>query len=478
MAILRRLTHPKGWPVRWRLAVGSAGLTLAILLVFAAVIGHLATQRIRNDFNREMHEAVTTLASQADITQTSGGPLVTGPGLNDFALPNGAVVRIFDSTGRVLARTHNAPPLDLRLGVTHVGSLRVISTPIVSEDGGVAGYVQYARSDQHIDSTIERLWLFIAAGVVGGVLLASLAGLAIANQAMRPIASLTATAGEIASTRDPSRRMPQPGVDDEVGELARTLDRMLRSLDAARAEREQTMQQQREFVADASHELRTPLTSVIANLELLQTSLPSPESSEDHEMIDSALRSSRRMSRLVADLLLLARADAGRISERTDCDLAEIAGNAAAEVAPVAGGRRLNLDNGRPVPIHGNPDELHRMVVNLLDNAVRHTPDGSTIELRLEVDGDRATVEVADDGPGIPDGMREHVFDRFVRGSGPADTSIGGGTGLGLAIVRAVARSHGGEVKASQSPLGGALVTVTLPLRKTEQPITPSLGAL
>ena len=479
MAVLRRLTHPKSWPVRWRLAVGSAGLTLAILLVFAAVIGHLATDRIRSDFNHEMRAAVTTLTSQVRVTQTPEGPVVIHPELDDFALPNGGVVRIFDATGQVQARTHNAPHLGLpRAGVIHVGSLRVVSTPIVSEGGGIAGYVQYARSDQHIDSTIERLWLFIAAGVVGGVLLASLAGLAIANQAMRPIASLTATAGEIASTRDPSRRMPQPDVDDEVGELARTLDQMLRSLDAARTEREQAMQQQREFVADASHELRTPLTSVIANLELLQASLPSPESSEDHEMVDSALRSSRRMSRLVADLLLLARADAGRISERTDCDLAEIVGNAAAEVAPVAGGRQLNLDNGRPVPIHGNPDELHRMVVNLLDNAVRHTPDGSTIEVRLEVDGDKAIVEVADDGPGIPDGMREHVFDRFVRGSGPADTAIGGGTGLGLAIVRAVAQSHGGEVKASQSALGGALVTVTLPLRKTEQPITPSLGAL
>jgi two-component system OmpR family sensor kinase len=479
MAILRRLTHPKVWPVRWRLAVGSAGLTLAILLVFAAVIGHLATQRIRNDFNREMHTAVTTLAAQVRVTETPSGPLVTSPELDDFALPNGAVVRIFDSTGRVRARTHNAPHLGLpRPGVTHVRSLRVVSTPILGEGGPPVGYVQYARSDQHIDSTIERLWLFIAAGVLGGVLLASLAGLAIANQAMRPIASLTATAGEITSTRDPSRRMPQPDIDDEVGELARTLDQMLRSLDAARTEREQAMQQQREFVADASHELRTPLTSVIANLELLQASLPSPQGSEDHEMVDSALRSSRRMSRLVADLLLLARADAGRISERTDCDLAEIAGNAAAEVAPVAGGRQLKLDNVRPMPIQGNPDELHRMVVNLLDNAVRHTPDGSTIELRLRVDGDKATIEVADDGPGIPDAMREHVFDRFVRGSGPADTAIGGGTGLGLAIVRAVARSHGGEVKASQSSLGGALVTVTLPLRKTEQPITSSLGAL
>ena len=157
----------------------------------------------------------------------------------------------------------------------------------------------------------------IAAGILGGTLLAIFAGVAIAGRAMRPIASLTATAREIASTRDPSRRMPEPSVDDEVGELARTLEQMLRSLDAARAEREGAMQKQREFVADASHELRTPLTSVLANLELLQASLDAPDQAEDREMVDSALRSSRRMSRLVGDLLLLARADAGRLGKRT-----------------------------------------------------------------------------------------------------------------------------------------------------------------
>jgi two-component system OmpR family sensor kinase len=184
------------------------------------------------------------------------------------------------------------------------------------------------------------------------------------------------------------------------------------------------------------------------------------------------------MSRLVADLLLLARADAGRISERTDCDLAEIVGSAAAEIAPVAAGRRLNVDNGQPVPVRGNPDELHRMVVNLLDNAVRYTPQGSTITLRLAADEQSATIEVEDDGPGIPEEMREQVFDRFVRGSGPADTAGGGGTGLGLAIVRAVAHSHGGEVKATRSPHGGALLTVILPRERSEERITPSLGAL
>ena len=475
----RRLTNPRTWPVRWRLTAASAGLTLAILLVFAAVIGRLATDRIRSDFNQEMHGAVGTLARQLDIKAYTGGWIPEGPELNDFALPNGAVVRVFDRDGNLLEQTNRAPPLGLpRRGVVHEGSLRIVTAPVVNENGIVTGFVQYARSEEHVNSTIERLWLFIAAGVLGAVLLASLAGWTIASRAMQPIASLTATAGEIASTRDPSRRMPQPDVDDEVGELARTLEQMLRSLDAARAERESAMQKQREFVADASHELRTPLTSVIANLELLQASLPEPLDSEEGEMVDSALRSSHRMSRLVADLLLLARADAGRISERTPCDLAEIVGNVAAELAPVAGPRRLLIDNGRPVPLQGNPDELHRMVVNLLDNAIRHTPNDSTIELSLDVKDDEAIVEVADDGPGIPEGMREEVFERFVRGSGPADTAAGGGTGLGLAIVRAVVQSHGGEVKAGRSPLGGALLTVRLPLGRSEQTVTPSLGTL
>jgi signal transduction histidine kinase len=342
----------------------------------------------------------------------------------------------------------------------------------------VVGYVQYARSEEQVDATISRLWLLIAAGVLGGTLMASLAGLAIASRAMRPIASLTATARQIADTRDPSRKMPQPRGNDEIAELAHTLEKMLRSLDAARAEREGAMQKQREFVADASHELRTPLTSVLANLELLQASLRAPGQAEDREMIDSALRSSRRMSRLVTDLLLLARADAGRSGERRRCDFAEVAGSAAAEVAPVIGERRLDVDNGHPIFVEGNPDELHRMVVNLLDNAAHHTPPGSRIELRLGVDGDVAVLEVADDGPGIPPELRDQVFDRFVRGDGPADVAAGTGTGLGLAIVRAVATSHGGGVEAAAAPSGGALIRVRLPLAKSEPAITRPLEAL
>ena len=478
MADRQRRLDPRTWPVRWRLAAASAGLTLAILLVFAAVIGPLATQRIRNDFNRDMREAATKLASRATVTPTPEGLLVQSPGLGAFALSNNAEVRILDSRGTVQEQTQDAPDLGApKPGVTHVGNLRVVSASIIAH-GTIVGYVQYARSAEHVDSTIERLWLFIALGVIGGVLLACLAGLTIASRAMQPIASLTATAREIASTRDTSRQMPQPQTDDEVGELAETLEQMLRSLDAARTEREGAMQKQREFVADASHELRTPLTSVIANLELLQASLGDPQGTEEREIVDSALRSSQRMSRLVADLLLLARADAGRISERSECDLSEIVRDAATEIAPVAGGRSVEVSNGAPVPIRGNRDELHRMVINLLDNAVRYTGDEGTIEVVATASDGTARIEVADDGPGIPDEMREDVFERFVRGAGPADTAKGGGTGLGLAIVRAVAESHGGRVSAETSPLGGALISVSLPAEKSEGAVSHSLETL
>ena len=471
------MLRPGNWPVRWRLAAVSAGLTLAILVLFGVIVGNLAAQRIRDDFNREVKGAVTSLATQVQIVDTITNTLITRePDLGDFVSPNDASVRIYDARGQQLDDSPNAADLGSPVpGVHEIGEMRVVTAVLRSRQSGrIAGYVQYGRNEQHIDATVGRLWLLIAAGVLGATLLASFAGVAIARRAMRPISSLTATAREIAETGDPSSHMPQPRVEDEVGELARTLEQMLRSLDAARAERESALKRQREFVADASHELRTPLTSILANLELLQESL----AGEEREMVDSALRSSGRMSRLVGDLLLLARADAGRIGARTECDLAAAGGEAAAEVAPTVGERELRVERGRALPVDGNPDELHRMVLNLLDNAVRHTPPGSRIELRMRAEGGEAVVEVADDGPGVPAELREQIFERFVRGGGPADTAIGGGSGLGLAIVQAVAASHGGRAEVGESDLGGAAFRARIPLRRTERAAGRALDRL
>jgi two-component system OmpR family sensor kinase len=478
----RRLLHPRAWPVRWRLAAVSAGLTLVILMLFGGAIGQIATQRIRDDFNGEVRSAVQILGGEIRIVYPAFGEPEAQkvPSLDAFVLPDDASARVLDINGNVLGEGgHHAAALGApHPGLSDHAGMRVATGAITSESGAVTGYVQYGRSISHVEDTIERVWLLIAAGILGGTLLAALAGVAIAGRAMRPIALLTATARQIATTRDPSQRMPEPVNDDEVGELARTLEQMLRSLDAARAEREGVMQKQREFVADASHELRTPLTSVLANLELLQASMRSADQAEDREIVDSALRSSKRMGRLIGDLLLLARADAGRLPAHRRVDLAEIAGDAAAEVAPLMGDRELILDNEKPLRVEGSRDELHRMVLNLLDNAFRHTPRDSCVELRLCETGGDAIVELADDGPGIPEAMRIQVFDRFVRGTGPADTARGTGTGLGLAIVSAVAESHGGSVEARESRSGGALFIARIPLAERVKPAAKPLETL
>jgi signal transduction histidine kinase len=463
---------PKRWPVRWRLAAASTILTLVILVIFAVVVGRLTSNRLESDFEGDVRSTALTIAgeTQVDITPLGGRAVQIQPHeLERIAFPLDSGIRIVHRDGNPIkdgtigAVPNLGPPaVD---NIRRVGNLFVAAYPLASTiQSSDPLFLQYARSTDHLDATINRLWLFLGGGVLGGTLLAALAGIAIGRRAMRPVSTLTTKAREIASTRDPSLRIPEPETDDEVGELARTLEQMLRELDAARSETEQMMQAQREFVADASHELRTPLTSILANLELLQERLVALERrGEESEMIDSALGSARRMSRLVSDLLLLARADAGRTGVRRECDLAAVAAAALSEVRPVADGHRLTLADRGPVPVEGNPDELHRLALNLLDNGLRHTPRGTEIRVAVERRNGDAVLEVSDDGPGLPPGMEEQVFSRFVRGTGPADLGKGGGAGLGLAIVKAVAVAHDGEVDAGPSPTGGARFTVRLP---------------
>jgi signal transduction histidine kinase len=360
------------------------------------------------------------------------------------------------------------PPIS---GVTDIGDLRVTSRELVVStitDSGAfnapletvstpVGYVQYAKPERTITNTINRVRLFLAFGVFGGTLLAFLGGLVVAQRAMRPIAGLTRAAREVARTRDPDITLPKPQANDEVSELADTFEDMLQELSAAREETEATLARQRNFVADASHELRTPLTSILANLELLESEL----GGDQRDMADSALRSSRRMRRLVGDLLLLARADAGREGPRGPVDLAAVAAEAAGEAGALSADHPVSLDLPGPVIVHGVDDDLHRLAGNLIENALIHTPAGTPVTVSVSRHGDRAVLAVADRGPGVPHDMRERVFERFARGAG--DPAPRGGSGLGLAIVRAVAASHGGTVEIRDAEGGGASFVVTLP---------------
>ncbi len=443
-----------------RLAGVSALLTFVILCGFAVAIGSLTVHRIRNDFNRQVAEAAKALPAEMTITFQ---PFRITPPLADLALPSDhAVIRVLTPGGEVIAaQPAKAPSLGTpSTEAQTVNGYRVVSRPayVVEANGEPVGRVilQYGRKVSETEETVSRVELFLLLGVLAGSGLALLAGTAIARRAMAPIASLTNTAAEIARTRDPSRGVPQPAADDEVAELARTLEGMLQELDAARAETEATLARQRRFVADASHELRTPLTSVLANLELLAESLHG----EQGEAASSALRSSQRMRRLVADLLLLARTDAARVVKREPCDLGQIAVEAAAELGPVSDRHEIVLDIHR-APVKGVRDELHRLVINLIENALRHTPEGTEIRLSTSAVGDGTVrLVVEDDGPGVPQELRATLFERFVRGAGDR----GGSFGLGLAIVQAVAVSHGGSVELEdRTDSTGARFVVRLP---------------
>jgi two-component system OmpR family sensor kinase len=449
-----------------RLAGVSALLTFVILCAFAVAFGSFTVHRIRSDFNREVGETAEQLRTQLDIkvAQTGLRRVVTvQPALAAFAAPaDHAVVRIFALGGNVVAQEPaNAPALgEPKEQAQTINGYRVLSrrgivrvAPTDEPIGQVI--IQYGRRVSDTEATVARVELFLLFGVVAGSGLALLAGMAIARRAMAPITALTSAAATIARTRDPSRRIPQSEADDEVAELARTLEAMLRELDAARSETESMLARQRQFVADASHELRTPLTSVLANLELLAESLHGDEG----EAASSALRSSRRMRRLVADLLLLARTDVGRVVRRERCDLAQIVVEAAGELGPVSDAHEIVLDV-HPAVVEAARDELHRLTINLLENALRHTPPGTRIRMTTAVANGEVTLVVEDDGPGVPAEVAPTMFERFVRGAGDR----GGSFGLGLAIVKAVAESHGGTVALEPTDTGtGARFVVRLP---------------
>jgi two-component system OmpR family sensor kinase len=461
-------------PIRWRLAGGSAALTFVILAGFAAIVGVLTTRQVRGQFNDEVRSAAEQLDQKlSHRLKFNGGSFNCNRTvrLSDYAIVEHAQIRIFDNSGDLLC-TQDRTQKQVKIK----GAKAPIATPDFAAPETPGTYEQfayrvevrklgvqpsgevmllYARPLSDLDHTLGRVRFFLLLGVLAGTVLALLAGLATAQRAMRPIAELTDAAREIERTRDPRRRLPHPEAEDQVAELALTLEGMLGALDAARAETQGMLDRQREFVADASHELRTPLTSVLANLELLTEELRG----EQADTAEAALRSTRRMRRLVGDLLLLARADAERVQPHRPTDLAEVLIEAAAELGPMAEEHELSIEP-QPAVVSGARDELHRLVLNLLENAARHTPPGTQISASSRTEGDDAMLTVQDDGPGIPPELQRRVFDRFVRGGRDG----GRGSGLGLSIVRAVAESHGGIVSVETPTAGtGTRFVIRLP---------------
>jgi two-component system, OmpR family, sensor kinase len=300
--------------------------------------------------------------------------------------------------------------------------------------------------------------LDVEAGI--GVLLAlSATGLILIRRGLAPLERLAATARAIAAG-DLSQRAGYADRRSEVGQLGLAFNSMMGRIEQAFDDRDATEGRLRQFLADASHELRTPLTSIRGYAELWRMGV----ATSGDDLRTTMLRieqHARQMSALVEELLLLARLDQTRPPERVPLDLAVLAAESLGDVAVTAPDRRFALDAAESITVVGDAPHLRQAVSNLLVNAVRHTPEGSPIELSLHRDDGVATLAVRDHGPGLdPEGL-SRAFDRFWR----ADASRGGeGSGLGLAIVAAVAAEHGGRASVANATDGGAVFSLRLPL--------------
>ena len=349
------------------------------------------------------------------------------------------------------------------------GSWRVLVQLLPSGDHLV---IAYSLGD--LDSTVTRLEIADAvAGAIAVVLLAGI-GLPLMRASLAPLARIEATAAAIADG-DLSRRIDHPAGNTEVGRLAEALDVMLVSIETAylaRADGEAralgSEERMRRFAADASHELRTPLTSVrgLAEYGLQQGDVASRE--ELLRLMALIAREADRMGGLVADLLLLARFDAGRPLDLRPVDLASLAAEGVTRARIVDPGRPITLEAAEPVIVDADGERLRQVIDNLIGNALQHTPPGSPVTVTVTGGPGGGELTVADRGPGMTSEQASRVFERFYRTDG-ARTRARGGAGLGLAIAASLATAHGGEITVDTAPGHGAAFHVRLPLAEISQ---------
>lgn len=341
---------------------------------------------------------------------------------------------------------------------------RVITLPLAA-DGEYFGTMTVALPLQSVAHTVAEFQRGVALVDLAIIAVGALAALVVVRRALRPLRQIEGVAGAIAAG-DLTQRVPAAPVTTEVGSLAASLNAMLSRIEHAFEVRRASDARMRRFVADASHELRTPLATVRGYGELYRLGgIPAGEVAGAMGRIESE---ATRMSRLVEDLLQLARLDEGRRLELDTEDLVVLSVDAAADVRaldPARPVRVVGLTDPTAAPTFAVVDEfrVRQVLTNLVGNAVQHTPPGTPVEIAVGADGANAVLEVRDHGPGVDPEDLGRIFGRFYR----VDTSRSrhsGGTGLGLAIVAAIANAHGGTAEGLPTPGGGLTVRIYLPL--------------
>jgi two-component system, OmpR family, sensor histidine kinase MprB len=478
--------------LRTRIA-GVAGLAVAIAVVLGALLAYVAIRsELRGEVDQALRERVAPVAQQfsptADPSDPGAGMPPPGPqghglfgdrppaiykvfdrhapayggaaGYVQFITPGGAVLRPADEHGELPTSTQA-----LGIGASGSGSrfedvdvngehVRVLTVGL-----GEIGAVQVARPLDEVDSVLHRVLLILIAMSAGGIALGAAMGGGVARAALAPVRRFTSGTERIATSGDIARRMDVEG-DDELARLARSFNATLDEL-------EQSVEAQRQLVADAGHELRTPIASLRANIQVLEEAdrLPPGELAALRSDIVSELD---ELTALVADIVELARGTKPGEAEVDDVRL-DLVVDQLVERTRRRAGRQVSFDlDLEPTLLRGQQERIARAVSNLIDNARKWSPAGGLVEVRLR-DG---ALSVRDHGPGFQEADLPHVFDRFFRSDRARATP---GSGLGLAIVRQAAEAGGGWTEASNAPGGGALVRVNFGPRVEDESLTEGL---
>ncbi|MFP4395064.1 MAG: sensor histidine kinase [Anaerolineales bacterium] len=395
------------------------------------------------------------------------------------------IIRLLDAEGQPLALTMNedAPALSLsRRGLTRLQRGRptleiasfekerfLIYSEPVRGPNGLIGIVQAARSLADRDRSLRSLGFTLILGSAATTLIAFGVGWWLSGVTLRPIQRITRAAREIGEARDFSSRVAYNGPPDELGRLAMTFNRMLSQLQEAFEQISHALQVQRDFVADVSHELRTPLTTIRGNLDLLRRDPPLP-AAEEEDILEDLVGESERLSRLVRDLLTLARADTGRKLTLGPTAIPPLIEEICRQARLLAPEREIACELTTDDAVAwANEDALKQVLLILVDNAIKHAYGPIRIAVDTaetpQADGQIA-ITVADSGPGMSEALQARIFDRFYRGDSSRTTP---GFGLGLSIAHALVTAQHGKIAVESEIARGTQFTVQLPTTAPEE---------
>ena len=472
--------------LRSRLILGAVGL-LAVALLIADIAGMMLfrsflIQRV-DDQLRTPFESSPPAQLQTWLTRFCDSAQST----DSTQLPTSITILVTDAAGRVTCQLPQSAGLDpIQAGLTaqaladaaENGTILTADPPkpgdatsrlrVLPVD---SGYAVLSISLNDVEASVKRLGLISL--TVGVTILAgfTLAGIAMVRIGLRPLTRIERTAQQIAAG-DLTQRIEMNAPNTEVGTLATALNTMLAQIETAFAERDKTEDRLRRFVADASHELRTPLTTIRGHAELVGKGIATSPA-DISRVVGRIEAESIRMSRLVEDLLLLARLDSTRGLEQRPIDLLSLAVDAVADSHVRAPDRLIAIRNPTSTPwrdtapvVLGDDARLRQVLTNLLSNAAEHTPPGTPIEVEVGVMGDQVRLAVIDHGQGLRIGNEDRVFERFFRED--AGRGRSGGTGLGLSICWTLIDKHGGDMHYKPTAGGGSTFEVNLPLSSAD----------